>query len=301
MNVFVTGASGLIGRRLVPLLESTGHRVVRLVRREVRNENERNWETNGRKLSQSVLQGCDALIHLAGESIVGWRWTARKKDEIYESRVTTTQVLSEAISRMSPPPSCFLLASAIGYYGNRKDTVLTEKSHPGTGFLSDVCQDWEAAADSVRSLTRVVHIRTGMVLAREGGALKEMLPAFRLGLGGKIGSGRQYWSWISLDDIVKLYCFCLENGAVSGPVNGVSPAPVTNAQFTSELGRVLKRPTLFSVPGWLVSVALGEMGRELMLSSAYVLPQQAEEHGFEFEHPTLPQALQSLLNRKKKK
>ncbi|HWL07156.1 MAG TPA: TIGR01777 family oxidoreductase [Planctomicrobium sp.] len=294
MNVFITGSSGLVGSRLVPLLESAGHRVVRLVRHEVQNENERNWETNGRKLSQSVLQGCDALIHLAGESVAAWRWTIRKKDEIYESRVTTTTVLADAIARMPVPPQCFLVASAVGYYGHRRETVLTEKSPPGGGFLSDVCVDWEQAADPVRSMTRVVNIRTGMVLSPKGGALKSMLPAFRLGLGGRVGSGRQYWSWISLEDLASLYLFCLENNSISGPVNGVSPAPVTNREFTLELANAVGRWARLPLPRWLIRGVLGEMGRELLLSNAYVLPQQAEQHGFTFQHPSLAQFFATL-------
>ncbi len=297
MNVFVTGASGLVGRRLVPMLEAAGHEVTRLVRREPRDQNERNWQTNGRKLSTSVLKGCDALIHLAGESVFGLRWTNRKKDEIYESRVTTTAVLSDALSRMDPIPKCFLIASAVGYYGHRDETVLTEKSQPGFGFLSDVCQDWEQAADPVRALTRVVHLRTGLVLSRKGGALRMMLPAFRCGLGGTLGSGQQYWSWITLDDLASLYMFCLTDDEISGPVNAVSPSPVTNRVFTQELAKAVHRPAMLPVPSAAIRLLMGRMGRELLLSSAYVLPQQAEQHGFQFKNPVLPQALESLLSK----
>ncbi|SFH62614.1 TIGR01777 family oxidoreductase [Planctomicrobium piriforme] len=291
MNVFVTGSTGMIGRRLVPLLEAAGHQVIRLVRGDVTSDKERYWDTGGRRLTLSILDGCEALVHLAGENIAGLRWTEHKKDEIYDSRISSTAVLAEAITRMETPPKCFIVASATGYYGNRADTVLTESSPPGFGFLSEVCQDWEHAADPARALTRVVHVRTGIVLGRDGGALKSMLMPFKLGLGGALGGGAQYWSWISGNDIARLYKFCIENESIVGPVNGVSPDPVTNREFTQTLAKKLNRPAALPVPAFVAKLALGEMADELLLASTRVIPKVAQDHGFTFEQPTLGEAL----------
>lgn len=298
MNVFVSGASGLIGSHLVPLLESVGHQVTRLVRREPVKRNERNWDTAGRPLSASILDGCDALVHLSGESIAGLRWTEAKKVAIHESRVNTTQMLVDAIKRMPTPPKCVIVASAIGYYADSGDTVLTESSPSGEGFLSEVCQDWEETTDSIRELTRVVNVRTGMVLSTKGGALRSMLPVFRLGLGGPIGTGKQYWSWISAADIASIYRFCIETADLHGPVNGVSPGPVTNQEFTEALGKALNRPVVMRVPAFAVKLGLGEMGEELLLASHRVVPEAVLRRGFSFQHPTIHEAF-SILRKKK--
>lgn len=291
MNIFVTGSRGLIGRRLVSILESSGQTITRLVRHVPQNGSERSWETGGRRMDTKVLEGCDALIHLAGEPIASGRWTMYKKDMIFHSRVESTAIFADAISRMANPPKVFIVASAIGYYGDAGDEILTEKSMSGEGFLPDVCRAWEAAADPAREITRVVHIRTGMVLSRKGGALKAMLLPFKLGLGGVVGSGEQYWSWISLEDIARLFVFALENDSIQGPVNGVSPQPLTNREFTQTLGRHLNRPTVFPLPGTVAKLALGEMAKELLLASTRVIPAVAQEKGFTFHHPDLESAL----------
>ncbi|WP_437194266.1 TIGR01777 family oxidoreductase [Planctomicrobium sp. SH527] len=298
MNVFISGASGLVGSHLVPVLESAGHQVTRLVRREPMNRNERNWDTAGRRMSATILEGCEALVHLSGEPVVGLRWTQAKRAAIHESRVNTTQVLVDAIQRMTRPPKCFVVASAIGYYKESGDTVLTEQSPAGDEFLSEVCQDWEETTDPIRELTRVTNVRTGMVLSPKGGALRAMLPAFRLGLGGPIGSGKQYWSWISAADIASIYRFCIETTDLHGPVNGVAPGPVTNQEFTDALGRALNRPAVMRVPAFAVKWGLGEMGHELLLASRRVVPEVALQRGFSFQHSTIHEAF-SILSKKK--
>jgi len=298
MNVFVSGATGLIGRHLVQLLEASGHSVIRLVRSDIRSSRERYWDTGGRRLNAGILEGCDALIHLAGEKISGIRWNEFKKDTIYDSRISSTARMAEAITRMPVPPRVFIVASATGYYGNCGSTELTESSPPGSTFLSEVCQDWEHAANPARNFTRVVHVRTGMVLTPAGGALRSLLPEFRACLGGVIGRGSQYWSWISLDDICRLYQFCIENESIVGPINGVSPQPVTNREFTRALSKVLHRPALIPLPALVARIFLGEMAEELLLSSARVLPQGAVQAGFQHRHTELTAALKDLLSRR---
>lgn len=294
MNILMTGSHGLIGRHLMSNLKTAGHRVFPLVREPTQNPDERVWDSQATVLPAELLAGGDALIHLAGESIAGERWTANKKQRIYDSRVPPTRVLAETLQRMSDPPRVFVVASAIGYYGDAGDAPLTEESAPGEGFLATVCRDWEAAADAARNRTRVVHVRTGMVLSEQGGALRAMLPPFKWGVGGVMGSGKQYWSWITLNDIVRLFAFAVEHEALIGPVNGTSPHPVTSREFTKLLGQRLHRPTIFPVPGFIAKMALGEMADDLILSSCRVLPAVASAQGFQFEQPELAQALASL-------
>lgn len=294
MNIFVTGTHGLIGRQLVSQLEAAGHHVTRLVRQAPVDERERSWETAGRKMNPSVLEGCDVLIHLAGENIAQGRWTLYKKDLIFHSRVDSTSILAEAMTRMPSPPRAFIVASAIGYYGDRGDETLTETSPSGENFMADVCRAWEAAANPVRDLMRVVHVRTGMVLSDRGGALQPMRIPFKLGLGGIIGSGRQYWSWITLADIVRLFQFAVEEESLRGPINGVTPYPVTCREFTAVLAERLKRPAFLPLPGFAARVLLGEIADELILASARVLPEVAQQHDFQFQYPELKQALAAL-------
>jgi uncharacterized protein len=297
MNILITGASGLIGSRLVPLLESAGHQVVRLVRRPPQDERERQWNPTAEQLEPELFEGAEAVIHLAGENIGEGRWTAARKERLRESRVHGTRILAEALSQLDPLPKAFVVASAIGYYGDRGDEVLTEASPPANDFLGQLCQDWEAAADPAREQgIRCVHVRTGVVLSSQGGALAKMLLPFKLGVGGVMGNGRQYWSWISLEDAARMFQFAVENESLSGPVNGTAPHPVTNREFTKTLGQVLKRPTIFPMPAFAARLALGEMADALILASARVLPERAGQEGFQFTHADLAAALRAALS-----
>jgi hypothetical protein len=242
------------------------------------------------------LSGIDALIHLAGESIAAGRWTATRKQRILDSRVKATRFISETISQLNPTPQVLVSASAIGYYGDRGSDVLSENSPPGKGFLADVCRQWEAATEpATRKGIRVVHLRIGIVLSPKGGALAKMLLPFKMGLGGRIGSGKQFWSWVSLDDLCAAIVHCIQATGLHGPVNIVSPAPVTNAEFTKALGRALGRPTIFPMPAFAARAALGEMADPLLLASARVEPGKLTSSRFEFRHPELEATLKSLL------
>lgn len=295
MNVFITGATGLIGQRLTALLEEAGESVTQLTRGPVRNEKQRLWAPDSDTLAPDLLEGCDVLVHLAGESIAEGRWTEAKKQRIRDSRVHSTALLAKTIEGMEQKPKAFVVASAIGFYGDRGEEVLTESSPPGDGFLPEVCNEWEAAATPAREAgVRTVHVRTGIVLAKEGGALKAMITPFKLGVGGIMGDGKQYWSWISLEDISRLFEFAVLNENVHGIVNGTAPEPCTNRDFTKTLGRVIHRPTIFPMPGFAARLALGEMADALILSSARVVPEQTQAFGFQFENPNLEEALESL-------
>jgi hypothetical protein len=240
----------------------------------------------------------DAVVHLAGENIAGGRWTAAQKARIRDSRVTGTRLLSESLPKLSRPPRVLVSASATGYYGNRGSEVLREESPPGTGFLSDVCREWEAATDPAsRGGIRVVHIRTGLVLSSRGGALEKMLMPFKLGVGGKIGSGNQYWSWISIDDLCAAILHTIQAAGLHGPVNAVSPTPVTNLEFTKTLGQVLSRPTVFPMPALAARIAFGEMADELLLASARVEPAKLLASHFTFRHRELESALRYLMGK----
>ncbi len=296
MNVLVSGATGFIGSALIPELEAKGHRVKRLTRAP-RSAEDIRWDPDAGTI-EGDLAGFDAVIHLAGESIAGGRWTPDKKRRILESRKKGTRHLAEKVAGLPGPPSVMLSASAIGYYGDRGNELLTEESEPGTLFLSEVCQEWEAAAEPAREAgIRVVHPRFGIVLSTEGGPLERTLPIFKLGGGGKIGSGRQYWSWVSLDDMVGAIVHALHSDTLSGPVNVVAPDPPTNAEYTKVLGRVLGRPTFLAVPAPALRVALGRMADELLLASARVDPAKLEETGYEFRYPELEGALRHLLEK----
>lgn len=300
MIIAVTGSTGLIGSRLAALLASGGHRVMRLLRSKPRPElDEVYWDPAREMVDTMALGHVDAVVHLAGESIAKGRWTAKKKARIRDSRVDGTRVLSKALTRLSPPPNVMICASAIGYYGDRGDEWLREESPPGSGFLADVCRQWEAAAEPARERgIRVVHLRTGVVLSPAGGALRQMLPPFRMGLGGKIGSGRQYLSWVAIDDLLGVIMHALTTDTLQGPVNAVSPNPVTNLEFTRTLGRVLGRPTLFPMPALAARLVFGEMAEELLLASARVQPARLVTTGYQFRFPTLDGALRYLLRKK---
>ena len=296
MDVLMSGATGLIGSALTPELEAGGHRVRRLTRTP-RSEGDIGWDPEAGTIAGD-LAGTGAVVHLAGESIAEGRWTQEKKRRILESRREGTRLLAETVAGLPEPPSVMVSASAIGYYGDRGNELLTEESGPGGLFLSRVCREWEAAAEPAREVgMRVVHPRFGIVLSTEGGALGTTLPIFKLGGGGKIGSGRQYWSWVLLDDVVGAIVHAIENDALSGPVNVVGPDPPTNAEYTRVLGRVLGRPTFFAVPAPAARVALGGMADELLLASARVEPAKLEETGYEYRYPELEGALRHLLRR----
>jgi len=298
VRILVTGTSGLIGSALACFLGAGRHHVTRLVRAQPRpGRGEVRWDPAAGTLDPMALQGFDAAVHLAGESIAQ-RWTPERKAKILTSRARGTRLLSESFARLTQPPRVFVCASAIGYYGNRSDEILTEESASGSGFLAEVCREWEAACEpAARKGVRVVNLRLGMVLSSAGGVLGRMLLPFRLGLGGRIGSGKQYMSWIALDDLVAAILHALTCDKLRGPVNVVAPHPVTNLEFTQTLGRVLHRPTVFPVPAWAARLALGEMADELLLASARVTPARLAASGYVFQYPELEGALRHLLGK----
>lgn len=293
-RLLISGASGLIGSALVRAFASGGHHVLPLVRRSPRSTNEIAWDPM-RDIPPEVVSGFDAVIHLSGERVDG-RWTEAKKGRIRDSRVRSTENLARALALAEMKPSVLVSASAIGYYGDRGDEVLTEASAAGEGFLPAVCREWESATNPAsRAGIRVVHLRTGIVLSARGGALPQMLLPFRWGLGGRIGSGREWWSWIHLEDVVGAVAHILENRELRGPVNLVAPNPVSNAEFTKTLARILRRPAVFRVPGFALRWALGEFANEGLLASARVFPARLSEAGFRFRYSTLERALDNLL------
>lgn len=295
MNILVTGSSGLIGGKLIPRLRDAGHQVFRLVRRKPTAPDQRRWNPEER-VDPVVLDRIDTVIHLAGDNIAEGRWTEEKKRQIRDSRVTGTRRLAEAIAEASAPPKTLVCASAIGYYGNRGDELLDEASPPGTGFLPDVCREWEAAAEPARAKgVRVAHVRLGVVLSTEGGALAKMLLPFKMGVGGVVGNGKQYWSCVNVDDAVGAFQYAAENDSIRGPVNAVCPEPVTNYDFTKTLGRILGRPTLFPLPATMARLALGQMADDLLLASARVVPKTLQGAGFPFAHPTVESAIRGAL------
>ncbi|HUZ78344.1 MAG TPA: TIGR01777 family oxidoreductase [Chloroflexota bacterium] len=296
-RVVVAGASGLIGSALVPALRADGWQVSRLVRRTVLQQDEIGWDPASGQLDATALAGCAAVIHLGGVSISTGRWTAARKRAMHESRVASTALLAGAIGRLANPPSAFIGASAIGWYGNRGDELLTEASGPGAGFLATLCGDWEAAASGASQAgVRVLHARLGLVLSQSGGAMARLLPLFRAGLGGRLGSGLQWWSWVTLADVVGVLLHLVRTNTVSGPVNVVSPRPVTNAEFSRQLARVLRRPSLLPAPAPLLRLALGGMADELLLASQRVSPTMLRDSGYAFQYPELDAALRWLTD-----
>jgi uncharacterized protein (TIGR01777 family) len=294
MKIVVSGASGLIGSALVPALESMGHEVVRLVRDEPRGAGEVAWDPAAGTIDAGRLAGVDAAINLSGANL-DRRWTASNKREIVESRVSTTNLLARTLTDLEPRPSVLVCAGPTGIYGDRGDEILTEESELGSGFLADLGINWEAAAEPARAAgIRVVNFRQGIVLSREGGALRRMLLPFKLGLGGRVGSGKQWWSWVSLDDLVSAYVLALE-GDLAGPVNLTSTSPATSAQFTTSLGRALHRPTVFPLPTFAVKAIFGEKGEAVLLHGQRVLPARLLDAGFAFAHPDLEPALVHAL------
>lgn len=297
MDVLVSGSTGLIGSALVSALEESGHRVRRLTRSGGSSEDVVRWDPSAGEIDAGRIEGVDAVVHLAGENIVG-RWTDAKKARIRDSRVRGTRLLSDTLARLPTPPAVMISASASGYYGDRGNELLSEESAPGDNFLAGVGQEWEAAADPAREAgVRVVHPRIGIVLSTEGGALGTTLPIFKLGVGGKIGSGRQYWSWIAIDDVVGAILHVLTENSLEGPVNVTVPDPPTNAEYTRVLGRVLGRPTVFPLPAPVARIMLGQLADELLLASQRIEPARLKETGYSYRYPELEGALRHLLGR----
>jgi uncharacterized protein (TIGR01777 family) len=290
-RIAVTGASGLIGTALVGYLKSQGHTVQRLVRRAAVSSEEITWDPIAGTVDMEALAGVDAVIHLAGAGVSDKRWTKKYKSEILNSRLLGTTTIAKAVAIVKP--QVFISASAIGWYGESGNRAVVETDRVGDDFLAAVCREWESAADLAGDV-RTVKLRTGLVLDPTGGALGKMLPLFRLGLGGKLSNGKQWWSWITLHDQIRAIAFLLEN-KVSGPVNLTSPNPVTNSEFTAGLARALHRPALFPVPGFALKIVLGGFSAEV-LGSKKVMPQALTEAGFTFDYPHISSALEKLVD-----
>lgn len=298
MRVLISGSSGLIGSALSRSLVDARHTVVRLVRGPVSGDATTvSWDPERQTIDRSGLEGCDAVVHLAGEPLLG-RWTADKKRRIADSRVRGTKLIAEALASLTRRPGVLVCASAAGYYGNRGDEMLTEESTPGRGFLAEVVRAWESAADPARQVgIRVVHVRTGLVLARGGGLLKILLLPFQLGLGGPIGSGRSYWSWIALEDLIAAYRFAIARESISGAINAAAPNPVTNREFARTLGAVLGRPAVLPVPPVALRFVFGREAADDMLSGFRLQPTRLQAAGFRFQFPDLEPALRHELGR----
>jgi uncharacterized protein len=294
-KILVSGSSGLIGAALVPALQSNGYEVVRLVR-GASASGRVGWDP-AQPLAPESVSGFEVIIHLAGESIVG-RWTEAKKRRIRESRVQGTRALAAALAKAPQPPRLLISASAIGYYGNRGEETLREDSSSGDGFLPEVCREWEAAAEPAsKAGIRAVQMRFGVVLSALGGALQKMLLPFRMGVGGKVGNGRQWMSWIAIDDLVGAIQHVIKTDTLRGPVNGVGPGPVRNAEFTKTLASVLSRPAIFPMPGFAARLAFGQMADELLLASQRVEPAKLMASGYVFQKPDLSTALEDILKK----
>ncbi len=296
MRVLVSGSHGLVGTALIKSLEAAGHEIFRLVRHAPGSAPEIEWSPDRYSIAISLLEGFDAVVHLAGESIAEGRWNEERKQRIRESRVKGTKLLSDSLANLTRLPKTFISASAIGYYGDRGDEILTEESAPGSDFLADVCVEWEKVTElAAEKGIRVVNTRFGIILSQDGGALEKMLTPFRMGVGGRVGNGKQWMSWIALDDVVGALSFALANETLRGPVNFVAPEPMRNSEFTKTLGRVLSRPTLFPIPAFGVRLAFGEMADALLLSSQRVEPKKLIEARYQFRHSALDAAMRHVL------
>lgn len=300
MKILLTGSSGLIGAALLNSFRERGYEVKRIVRSEkFLSEDAILWDPEHHEIRLDEFEGFDVVINLAGENIASGRWTEEKKKKIRDSRVLGTHMLAELLARLERPPSVFVSASAIGYYGDRADEKLSEQCSVGQGFLAEVCQKWEEATGAAKKAgIRVVNLRIGAVLSKNGGVLSRILPSFKYGLGGIIGSGKQFMSWISIDDLIGIVLYVINHEGVCGPINVVSPEPVTNYVFTKTLGKILRRPTFFPFPAFLAKLVLGEMADELLLSSCRAIPQVLQESGYQFLYPDLKGALQYILGGK---
>ena len=297
MNVVIAGASGFIGEAVVRALRDQEHEVLRLVRRGAERSDEAAWAPAKGQLDPRVVSGVDAVINLAGENIAGGRWSKARRTRLLQSRVEATATLVGAMARAAAKPRVLLNASAVGFYGDRGDEVLTEASAAGDGFLTEVCRAWETEAAKATALgVRTVFLRFGTVLDRDGGALARMLPLFRLGLGGRLGGGRQWMSWVHRDDVVRVIEHALHDERLAGVVNVVSPEPVRNADFTAALGRALRRPTPLPAPAFALHAAFGALADEALLGSTRARPVRLEEHGYRFRFPTLDAALADIVS-----
>ena len=298
-RVVLSGASGLLGGSLRRALEALGTPVLQLVRSATAAQGQLFWNpaVEPALADPAALEGCAAAVHLSGANVAGRRWTSAYRREMLTSRVDSTRALASLFAGLRNPPRTMLVASAVGFYGDRGDELLDEVSPPGKGFLADLCRQWEAAAQpAVEAGIRVVHLRFGVVLGTGPGALARMLPLFRFGLGGRLGSGRQWMSWISLEDAMRAVLFALETPALDGPVNLTAPHPVTNAEFTRELARQLRRPACLPAPAFALRLALGQMADEALLASARAVPSRLQAAGFRFAHPTVDKALAAALS-----
>ncbi|WP_405460218.1 TIGR01777 family oxidoreductase [Streptomyces sp. NBC_00101] len=294
-RIAVTGSTGLIGAALVRSLRADGHEVCRLVRRPAKTGDEVSWDPRRGYVDVAGLVGCDAVVHLAGAGVGDHRWTETYKKEIRDSRVLGTAAVAEALASLDTPPKVLLAGSAIGYYGDTGDRAVDESAPPGEGFLPSVCEEWEAAtAPAEEAGVRTVHVRTGLVVSAEGGAWGKLFPLFKAGLGGRLGNGRQYWSFISLHDQVAALRHLLDTDDLSGPVNLTAPEPVTNAEVTAAMGRVLRRPTLFTAPAPALRLALGDFAEDV-LGSQRVVPRKLLDSGFTFAFPSVESAVRAAL------
>lgn len=299
-RIVVSGASGMIGQALVPFLQTQGHEVLRLVRRAPVGADEIFWDPANNELDTAKLEGLDAIVHLAGENVGDGRWTAARRERILRSRVDSTRTLITTLAKLKRRPKAFVSAAAIGFYGERGDDVVTEEAEIGHGFLPEVCLAWETHAEGAARLgIRTALMRFGVVLSPAGGALAKMLPVFRAGVGGPLGSGRQWMSWVSIDDAVGAIYHALLDSRCVGPVNTVAPSPVTSAEFAASLGRVLRRPAILAVPAAVLRLALGAMAQETILTSTRALPEKLQRTGYGFRHPTLESALRHVLGRQR--
>lgn len=299
-KILITGSTGFIGTQLTSFLTTQGHTVIPMLRSKggVDEKDAIFWDPAKGTVDSSKLEGLDVVIHLSGASIASRRWSEARKGIISKSRVDSTVLLSNTLSKLRKPPKVLVCASATGYYGDTGKTIITERSPPGSGFLPTVSQEWERSTKPASTAgIRVVNLRTGIVLNPLGGFLKQILPLFRLGLGGKLGNGKQYMSWISMDDLLHVVLFAINNKSVKGPINVTSPKPVTNEKFTKTLGRILSRPTMSFVPAFAIRLLYGEMGKELVLGSCRVIPEKLMSWGFRFYYPTLEKALRHVLGK----
>lgn len=295
MKIAIAGASGLVGSAFIASAEENGAEVTRMVRSSPK-AGEIEWHPNQDAIDPAKLEGFDVIVNLAGENVAEGRWTEEKKKKIHDSRVHGTHLISEAIAKLTQKPRVFLCASATGIYGDRPDETLNEQSDSGGGFLAGVCREWEKATELASNAgVRVVNLRLGPVLASNGGMMEKMLTPFKLGLGGKIGSGKQYISWVSIDDVVAAMQLAIKDESFRGPVNIVSPNPVTNEEFTKALGDVLSRPTMMGVPAFAARLAFGEMADEMLLTSQRVIPKKLKDAGFKFQDEQLEPTLRRLL------